>query len=169
MTPYHVLGLSTATHVYLLFVASYNTPFVRSSIPCAYPVLLNPLVLPHTDGACANLRLNSGLPLLDMSCSFNMANERKTCAYCKTTAEARVLPCLQACAHCRTALYCGRDCQKANCKNHRKVCSKLVEHSNSYSAPRLPDFERHVPACSRDWMRARICTIDRKLTRSSFS
>ncbi|KAF9728397.1 hypothetical protein PMIN01_13530 [Paraphaeosphaeria minitans] len=74
-----------------------------------------------------------------------MANETKTCAYCKKTAEAREVPCLQACARCKTALYCGRDCQKADYKSHKKVCPKPVEHSNSYSAPRLHDLEQHVP------------------------
>ncbi|KAF2703283.1 hypothetical protein K504DRAFT_463662 [Pleomassaria siparia CBS 279.74] len=74
-----------------------------------------------------------------------MANEEKTCAHCKTTAEARGLGCLQACARCKTALYCGRDCQKADYKSHKKVCPKPVEHSNSYSAPRLHHLERHVP------------------------
>jgi splicing suppressor protein 51 len=74
-----------------------------------------------------------------------MANERKTCAHCKTTAEARGLPSLQACARCKTALYCGRDCQKADYKSHKKFCPKPVEHSNSYSAPHLHDLERHLP------------------------
>ncbi|KAF9700337.1 hypothetical protein EKO04_001641 [Ascochyta lentis] len=74
-----------------------------------------------------------------------MANERKTCAYCKKTAETRGLQCLQSCARCKTALYCGRDCQKADYKSHKKVCPKPREHSNPYSAPRLHALERHVP------------------------
>jgi splicing suppressor protein 51 len=73
-----------------------------------------------------------------------MANERKPCAHCKETAEARGLPCLQACARCKRVLYCGRDCQKADYKSHKKICPKPVEHSNPYSAPRLHDLERHV-------------------------
>lgn len=31
---------------------------------------------------------------------------------------------LKRCAKCKTKLYCGRECQKADWKNHKKVCGK---------------------------------------------
>ncbi|RKF77373.1 hypothetical protein GcM1_220066 [Golovinomyces cichoracearum] len=71
--------------------------------------------------------------------------KEKTCGNCKKSAEAKELTCLKACSRCKAAFYCGRDCQKADYKIHKKICTKLIEQSNSYSAPRLRDLERHIP------------------------
>ena len=78
-----------------------------------------------------------------------MADQIPSCAGCKQTTSN-----LKACAKCKTTQYCGRDCQKANWKAHKKLCSSLAakasagastEHSSSYSAPRLKNIEKHVP------------------------
>ncbi|KAF1851614.1 uncharacterized protein K460DRAFT_362375 [Cucurbitaria berberidis CBS 394.84] len=80
-----------------------------------------------------------------------MADE--TCANCKKTAASANLTTLKACAKCKTTQYCGRDCQKADWKTHKKVCAKNAadafvgantEHSTNYSAGRLKDLEKHV-------------------------
>ncbi|CAO2657805.1 Nn.00g070650.m01.CDS01 [Neocucurbitaria sp. VM-36] len=83
-----------------------------------------------------------------------MADEAPTCANCKKTASAANLASLKACAKCKKIQYCGRDCQKADWKTHKKVCAKNAaenfveanaEHSSTYSAARLKDLETHVP------------------------
>jgi hypothetical protein len=83
-----------------------------------------------------------------------MADTAHTCAYCKKTAAATNLTNLNVCAKCKTTQYCNRDCQKADWKAHKKICSTNasrafvnanVEHSSSYSAARLKDLEKHIP------------------------
>ena len=93
------------------------------------------------------------------------------CSVCAKTASAANLPVLNACAKCKTTLYCSRDCQKADWSKHEKICGKTApseapnassalhsnnssssayvnanaEHRSTYSAPRLRDLEKHVP------------------------
>ncbi|KAJ4366120.1 hypothetical protein N0V83_007755 [Neocucurbitaria cava] len=83
-----------------------------------------------------------------------MADETPACANCEKTAAAANLASLKACAKCKTTQYCGRDCQKADWKTHKKICAKNAseafveanaEHSNTYSAGRLKDLEKHEP------------------------
>lgn len=83
-----------------------------------------------------------------------MAQPLPSCANCKETAAAKNLESLKACSRCKTTLYCGRDCQKADWKAHKKSCSgggtegfanTKTEHSSSYSSPRLKNLEKHVP------------------------
>jgi splicing suppressor protein 51 len=73
----------------------------------------------------------------------------RSCANCKKTDVD-----LKACSKCKTAHYCGRDCQKTDWKSHKKVCSTAAqsafvqgaaEHSTTYSAPRLKTIEKHEP------------------------
>ncbi|KAL5398906.1 hypothetical protein PMIN03_012734 [Paraphaeosphaeria minitans] len=80
-------------------------------------------------------------------------DEEPTCAKCNETAAAKNVADLKLCARCKTTRYCGRDCQKADWKTHKKACSTYAaetfrtstEHSSTYSAPRLKDLEVHVP------------------------
>jgi len=73
------------------------------------------------------------------------------CANCKKTAADANLQSLKACAKCKTTQYCNRECQKADWKIHKKVCALnasrafIPEHSNSYSAGRLNELEKHIP------------------------
>ena len=73
----------------------------------------------------------------------------RSCANCKKTGIE-----LKACSRSKTAQYCGRDCQKADRKSHKKTCSAAAqsafvqgatEHSSTYSAPRLKNIEKHEP------------------------
>ncbi|KAH6642478.1 hypothetical protein C7974DRAFT_103042 [Boeremia exigua] len=74
-----------------------------------------------------------------------MANATKTCAHCAKTAEAAGLPNLQACARCKTTVYCDRTCQKADYKAHKPACAApRASHSTTSSAPLRP-LEHHVP------------------------
>ncbi|KAF2119637.1 hypothetical protein BDV96DRAFT_486694 [Lophiotrema nucula] len=76
----------------------------------------------------------------------------RSCATCsKAGSEA---PNLKICAKCKSTLYCSRECQKADWKSHKKVCSQQaaggssnmpnVEHSTNYAAPRLRGLDNHV-------------------------
>ncbi|KAG9187963.1 hypothetical protein G6011_01886 [Alternaria panax] len=81
----------------------------------------------------------------------------KQCASCKKTAADIGLPNLQQRSKCRTTEYCGRDCQKADWKAHKKICAQQANtnayagfppsttHSTNYSAPRMKTLEKHVP------------------------
>jgi hypothetical protein len=44
------------------------------------------------------------------------------CNWCGTSAECAAL---LTCVKCGVARYCSKDCQKADWKEHRKVCSEL--------------------------------------------
>ncbi|KAF2621324.1 hypothetical protein BU25DRAFT_354671 [Macroventuria anomochaeta] len=83
-----------------------------------------------------------------------MADQTPSCANCRETAAVKGLQNLKACTRCKTTRYCGRDCQKADWKVHKKVCSRIAteafarantDHTSSYSAPRLRNLEQHVP------------------------
>jgi hypothetical protein len=145
IAPHHRLGVRSSDQRGLLgwicgYPASITTPRqTLASFPTHYPTVRTLRALVRAS------RRESSLQLLALSCSYNMANETTTCAHCKKSAEDRELPSLKACARCKTALYCGRDCQKADYKSHKKVCPKALEHSNSYSTPRLHDLEQHIP------------------------
>ncbi|KAF2657195.1 putative MYND domain protein [Lophiostoma macrostomum CBS 122681] len=81
-----------------------------------------------------------------------MAAACNTCM--KTGSEAENL---KRCAKCQTTYYCSRDCQKADWRVHKKVCSKnastrqsstfdpsKVEHSDSYSSPPVTNLEKQI-------------------------
>ncbi|PLB45814.1 putative MYND domain protein [Aspergillus steynii IBT 23096] len=49
--------------------------------------------------------------------------EANTCNICTTTSDDRPL---KRCAKCRTQWYCSRECQKADWKSHKRICSKIA-------------------------------------------
>ncbi|CAE7221112.1 hypothetical protein CFE70_010717 [Pyrenophora teres f. teres 0-1] len=84
-----------------------------------------------------------------------MSDLAPRCANCNKSAAECSLANLQQCSRCKTTEYCGRDCQKADWKTHKKICAQQANanagdppstiHSTSYSAPRLKTLEQHVP------------------------
>lgn len=61
------------------------------------------------------------------------ANTIPKCAACnKTDSESAVR--LKHCAKCQTTSYCSRDCQKADWKNHKKVCASNAARSANATA-----------------------------------
>ena len=83
-----------------------------------------------------------------------MSEATPSCAACKKTAAAANVAALKQCAKCKSTQYCSRDCQKADWKVHKKICSRNAanafveanaEHSSTYSSPRLNDLEKHIP------------------------
>ncbi|KAF1359306.1 hypothetical protein EJ07DRAFT_120563, partial [Lizonia empirigonia] len=44
---------------------------------------------------------------------------------------------LKACNKCHTTLYCGKDCQKANFKTHKKVCASLAQEYVKNNEPKM--------------------------------
>ena len=74
-------------------------------------------------------------------------SEAKLCYYCKKTEKN-----LKKCTNCFTAQYCGRECQKSDWKNHKKVCDRLLSDGSivvSYvQKPMMTDHlspNKHVP------------------------
>jgi hypothetical protein len=55
--------------------------------------------------------------------SFAQEDEQKKCVSCGKD-ESQVTVPLKRCAKCQQSSYCSRDCQKADWKNHKKVCGK---------------------------------------------
>ncbi|KAK1244312.1 hypothetical protein MKX07_003111 [Trichoderma sp. CBMAI-0711] len=55
-----------------------------------------------------------------------------SCQNCSKTAPEITL---KKCAKCQSTPYCSRDCQKADWKNHRKVCGKAQETQAPKSKP----------------------------------
>jgi splicing suppressor protein 51 len=55
------------------------------------------------------------------------------CAACNKTNSDSAAP-LKLCAKCQTTPYCSRDCQKADWKNHKKVCASNAAGSANTTA-----------------------------------
>ncbi|KXJ90474.1 hypothetical protein Micbo1qcDRAFT_196015 [Microdochium bolleyi] len=52
------------------------------------------------------------------------------CASCskpETSPDPEDSPSLKPCLACKTALYCSRECKKADAKKHKKVCAELAQ------------------------------------------
>jgi splicing suppressor protein 51 len=50
---------------------------------------------------------------------------------------------MKQCSRCKSALYCSRECQKADWKGHKKICLKNVQ---AESATTAASENRHIPA-----------------------
>ena len=49
--------------------------------------------------------------------------DSKMCDNCNKTTQSSLKPCIK----CHAAAYCSRDCQKADMKNHKKVCAAAAQ------------------------------------------
>ncbi|CAB4035158.1 Stress-induced-phospho 1, partial [Paramuricea clavata] len=67
-------------------------------------------------------------------------SEAKLCYYCKKPENK-----LKQCTNCFTAQYCGRECQKSDWKNHKKVCDRfLSDGSIVVNYVRKPIMTEHL-------------------------
>jgi hypothetical protein len=67
-----------------------------------------------------------------------------SCAQCSKTAETALL---KQCLKCHSVWYCGKDCQKAHFKTHKKVCAGLAQE---YSKANEPKMASRAPARGGD-------------------
>jgi hypothetical protein len=61
--------------------------------------------------------------------SDSNSTETRKCKSCKK-AESESTP-LRNCSRCKSAVYCSRDCQKADWKAHKKVCASNAQANTS--------------------------------------
>jgi hypothetical protein len=61
--------------------------------------------------------------------SDSNSTETRKCKSCKK-AESESTP-LRNCSRCKSAVYCSRDCQKADWKTHKKVCASNAQANTS--------------------------------------
>ena len=131
----NVLGVSTLT-----FAVAGGQPSVVSLLLDAN-VPLNTVSLHGESALDVAMTLNDPGGIVQMLCDHGCtlashiesdgtpARGQSTCSYCLGTARltdpAKPLPPLMKCASCKVTVYCSRECQKADWKRHRKVCSAL--------------------------------------------
>jgi parallel beta-helix repeat protein len=73
-------------------------------------------------------------------------SEAKLCYYCKKPEKK-----LKQCTNCFTAQYCGRECQKSDWKNHKKVCDRfLSDGSIVVNYVRKPIMTEHLSPNKHD-------------------
>ncbi|PVH95180.1 hypothetical protein DM02DRAFT_618079 [Periconia macrospinosa] len=74
------------------------------------------------------------------------------CAGCKKTPSEAGVASLKTCAKCKSVWYCDRECQKADWKVHKKICSNSAAGQTAHkideghmNAPPGKVLEKHVP------------------------
>ena len=73
----------------------------------------------------------------------SVQQEEPSCAHCDKKSAS-----LQTCSRCHKAQYCGRDCQKAAWKTHKKDCSPSAQPAgpeNKAKQNHTKGLEKHVP------------------------
>jgi len=82
------------------------------------------------------------------------------CASCAKTASSGVS--LRRCAKCLTTQYCSRDCQKADWKQHKKVCAQNASTRNTTgSASNPPNVGSNASTNARTPLKNLIAPIDK--------
>lgn len=64
--------------------------------------------------------------------SSSSSKAPEVCAQCSKTGGS-----LKPCNKCHTTLYCGKDCQKAHFKTHKKVCASLAQEYVKNNEPKM--------------------------------
>lgn len=78
------------------------------------------------------------IKMADTNITSTASSTPAQCAFCDKTASPDVS--LKRCAKCQTTQYCSRDCQKADWKQHKKLCTQNVWTRNTAgSAPNPPN------------------------------
>ncbi|KAF2124566.1 hypothetical protein P153DRAFT_370962 [Dothidotthia symphoricarpi CBS 119687] len=58
----------------------------------------------------------------------------ESCAQCNKTSDEKPL---KECNKCHSVLYCGKDCQKAHFKAHKKACPSLAQEYSKTHEPKM--------------------------------
>ncbi|KAH7087636.1 hypothetical protein FB567DRAFT_525393 [Paraphoma chrysanthemicola] len=64
--------------------------------------------------------------------STTASTQPQTCAQCAKSPDT-----LKQCLKCHSVSYCGKDCQKAHFKSHKKVCASLAQEYVKANEPKM--------------------------------
>ncbi|KAJ1325454.1 zinc finger MYND domain-containing protein [Microdochium nivale] len=81
-------------------------------------------------GASTSSTANGGDPPQQATSSSSSLPAPASCAHCakpETSPDPEDSPALRPCTACKTALYCSRECKKADAKKHKKACAELAQ------------------------------------------
>lgn len=74
---------------------------------------------------------------LDPSLSTSPLQTPKLCAQCNKIPEDSLANPLRQCLRCHSISYCGKECQKAHFKTHKRVCASLAQEYSKTHEPKM--------------------------------
>ncbi|KAH3953391.1 MYND-type zinc finger protein samB [Parastagonospora nodorum] len=90
---------------------------------------LTAVMADQTEPSSTSERTNTTSPEASSSSSTSPTSQ---CAQCAKSPDT-----LKQCLKCHSVAYCGKDCQKAHFKMHKKVCASLAQEYVKANEPKM--------------------------------